>query len=99
MWTLQGLLFGAATIMWSSDWRGVAILSVVGLVSCIFIGYSLARGLKAIKELLRIAADTRAAWAKDSGFRPPLVQDRRRWSGFSRVTSCPGSLGLPGYSW
>jgi hypothetical protein len=56
MWTLQGLLFAAAGVLWDKDKRGVVIMGVVGILSCVSIGYSLSRGLRAVKELLGLAA-------------------------------------------
>jgi hypothetical protein len=54
-----GLLFGAASVLWDKEWRGVMIIGLVGLLSCISIGYSLTRRLKAVnlRELLAVAAD------------------------------------------
>jgi hypothetical protein len=57
MWALQALLFAAAGVFWEKEWRGVIIIGVVGLLCCISIGYSLARGLKSVRELLVVASN------------------------------------------
>src|SRR5271157_104561 len=57
MWTLQGLLFAAAGVLWDKDMRGVLIMGAVGILSSVSIGYSLSRGLRAVRELLGMAAD------------------------------------------
>ena len=77
MWTLQGLLFGAAGVLWTRDWRGVAIISGVGLLSCVSIGYSLARGLRAIRELLALAAE-RKKGLEHAGALPPTIGSRTK---------------------
>lgn len=60
MFTLQGLLFAAASF-WNAGVLPVTVLGSVGILSCISIVYTLARGLTAIKELLAIAQDYRKA--------------------------------------
>ena len=50
MWTLQGLLFGGASLLWGRDWRSVVLIGCIGLLSCLSIGYSMARGLRAMHE-------------------------------------------------
>lgn len=75
MWTLQGLLFGATSLLWGKDWRGVVIIGFVGFLSCISIGYSLSRGLKAVKELLGVAAGRKKRLGEDVEI-PPTIGSR-----------------------
>ena len=77
MWTLQGLLFGATSVLWGKDWRGVVIIALVGLLSCISIGYSLSRGLKAVRELLGMAADRKKELGESVKI-PPTIGARSK---------------------
>lgn len=52
MFTLQGLLFTAVGFLWRTSGFLTEVLGAVGLLSCLSIGYTLARGLGAIKTLL-----------------------------------------------
>jgi len=77
MWTLQGLLFAAAGVLWDKDWRGVLLMGLVGLLASISIGYSLARGLRAVKELLSIAADQKQRHGEGAEM-PPTIGARTK---------------------
>ena len=77
MWTLQGLLFGSTSLLWGKDWRGVVIIGFVGLLSCISIGYSLSRGLKAVRELLGVAAGRKKELGEDVKI-PPTIGSRTK---------------------
>lgn len=56
MFTLQGLLFAAASYLWKDCILPVMVFGFVGIISCISIGYFLYRGHKAIKNLLEIGS-------------------------------------------
>ena len=75
MFTLQGLLFAAASF-WKAAVLPFTVLGLVGILSCISIGYTLARGLTAIKELLAIAHDYKKALP--DMVLPPLIGARRK---------------------
>jgi hypothetical protein len=76
MWTLQGLLFGAASFLWSKDLAPVLVIGAVGLASCVSIGYGIARGLKAIRELLAIAAEYKKGC--EGYYLPPTIGARSK---------------------
>ena len=57
MWTLQGLLFGAISFLWEIHWILILIISLVGILSSISIGYSCIRASNAVGSLLEIAKD------------------------------------------
>lgn len=56
MWALQGLLLGAAGFAWSKEAGLIVVIGSVGILACISIGYSIARGMTAIRELLGLAS-------------------------------------------
>jgi hypothetical protein len=76
LFTLQGLLFGATSFIWKISPLLVIIISFVGLISCISIGYSLGRGDKAIRNLLTIAREYKKKLPKEMNF-PPTIGSRR----------------------
>ena len=76
MWTLQGLLFGAAAFMWNKDVRVVVSIAIVGLLSCVSIGYCLARGLQALHDLRALDKGQRKKLPADSVL-PPAVGAQR----------------------
>ena len=77
MWTLQGLLFGATSVLWDKDSPAVMLIGLVGLLSCISIGYSLARGLRAVRELLGVAADHKKRLGEGAEI-PPTIGARTK---------------------
>ena len=56
---------------------GVAVLGSTGVLSCISIGYTLARGLNAIKELLAIAQEFKETLPADFVL-PPTIGARSK---------------------
>jgi hypothetical protein len=72
MWTLQGALFAAASVFWSKDCRVVVLIACIGLLSCVSIGYSLVRGLRAIHGL-RILDENQRKELPDSSLLPPAM--------------------------
>lgn len=52
MFTLQGLLFAATGVQWEKSIYAIVLFSLIGTISCISIGYTLTRGVNAIKFLL-----------------------------------------------
>jgi hypothetical protein len=83
MWTLQGILFTAASVLWSKDGRGVALIAGIGLLSCLSIGYSLARGLRAIHGLRILDENQRKELKEDCCLLAPTIgaqaPPRVRW--------------------
>jgi len=77
MWTLQGLLFGAAAFLWKEGLLPVAVVSAVGLLSAVSIGYSLNRGLRAVKDLLTIASDYKNRLSIQYEFAPTIGSRRK----------------------
>ena len=77
MFTLQGLLFGSVSFLWAASVLPIMVLGLIGLISCISIGYTLARGLDAIKELLAIARDYKKSLPPNISL-PPLIGARRK---------------------
>lgn len=75
LFALQGLLFGAISFLWNTHLFPIVIISLVGIISSISIGYTLARGLNTIKELLVIAREFKDDLPKDMIF-PPTIGAR-----------------------
>ena len=81
MWTLQGLLFAAASFIWNVDWVPVLIIASVGLIACVSIGYSINRGMRAVKDLLGIARQYKKEEYNEKGKTPslpPTIGSRRK---------------------
>ena len=76
MWTLEGLLFGAAGFMWKESVAPLIAVGTVGLLSCISVGYSLDRGLRAVRDLLGIAGRFKDQLPKTIAL-PPTIGSRR----------------------
>ena len=72
MWTLQGLLFGSMSFLWKYHWIPVIIISVVGLMSCVSIGFSLYRATQAISELKDNAKNFNEKYETDY-ILPPII--------------------------
>ena len=77
MWTLQGLLFGGTSLLWKEEKSLVLLFAIVGLLSCISIGYSIGRGVLAIKELLRISRKFKKSLRTEYCL-PPTIGARRK---------------------
>jgi hypothetical protein len=77
MFTLQGLLFGSVSFLWAANVLPTMVLGLVGLLSCVSIGYALARGLGAIKDLLAIAQDYKKSVPSNISL-PPTIGSRRK---------------------
>ncbi|MGH1484958.1 MAG: hypothetical protein ACRBCI_01985 [Cellvibrionaceae bacterium] len=71
MWTLQGLLFGAAGFMWGKDLLPIVVIASIGLLSSISIGYSCTRAVNAIGNLLEQSEDLKTKHT--SFFFPPMI--------------------------
>lgn len=72
MFTLQGLLFGGIAFLWESANPIIVILGVVGILSCMSIGYSLNRGVNAIKALLENGFTCQRTQPSNRTF-PPII--------------------------
>lgn len=59
MWTLQGLLFTAYSVLYKENFAA-GVICIVGLASCISIGYSLAISVKVLDILNPLASDLRS---------------------------------------
>jgi len=77
LFTLQGLLFTATSFLWKATMLPVIVFSFVGIISCISIGYTLRRGLNAIKELLALKSDYKKPLPKNWIF-PPTIGARSK---------------------
>lgn len=77
MWTLQGLLLTAAGVLWETFDDLFLAVAAAGLLSCISIGYSLARGDRAIRDLLAQAKAYRAEHPAAAGL-PPTIGIRTK---------------------
>ena len=77
MFTLQGLLFAASSFLWKENILPVIVFGFVGIISCISIGYTLRRGINAIKQLLAKAKNYKNPLPKSWIF-PPLIGSRSK---------------------
>ncbi len=77
MWALQGFLFGAVGLLWKERTLAVLVISIVGVVSCVSIGYSTNRGLRAIKDLLGICRKFKESIPGDYQL-PPTIGSRKK---------------------
>lgn len=77
MWTLEGLLFSAAGFVWKESLAPLIAIAIVGLLSCISIGYSLNRGLCAVRDLFGMAGTFKDDLPKTFKL-PPTIGSRRR---------------------
>jgi len=77
LFTLQGLLFAASSFLWKENILPVIVFGFVGIISCISIGYTLKRGLNAIKDLLDRAKDYKKPLPENWIF-PPLIGTRSK---------------------
>ena len=57
LFALQGLLFAASSFFWEGSVGPFVTIGCVGLLSCISVGYSLGRAMRAIRALLDKARD------------------------------------------
>ena len=58
MWTLQGLLFTALGLLWAVHPLPACLITIVGLASCISVGFAPQCGVRAIHNL-----DNAREWA------------------------------------
>lgn len=72
LFTLQGLLFTAISFLWEKNLILVVVLCIVGIISCISIGYFLYLGQIAITDLMTDAKNYTAPLPPDWKF-PPLI--------------------------
>lgn len=77
MFTLQGFLFTAASFLWQISPLPVIVLCLVGVLSCISIGYTLTRGLQAVKDLLATACEYNKTLLHGMTF-PPIIGSRSK---------------------
>jgi hypothetical protein len=77
LFTFQGLLFTATGFLWKASIFPVTVLGFIGIISCISIGYTLSRGLNAIKDLLALARDYKKPLTENWIF-PPSIGSRRK---------------------
>ncbi|MCP4700878.1 MAG: hypothetical protein GY862_29090 [Gammaproteobacteria bacterium] len=84
MWTLQGLLFTAMSLLWKDHSAPgiVIIISLVGLLSSVSIGYSFSRATAAIRGLLKTADDFKEEHANQFKLPPTIglrTSDSLQW--------------------
>ena len=51
MWTLQGLLFTALGLLWRVHVLPAVLICIVGLLSCVSIGFSLRCSVRALQNM------------------------------------------------
>jgi len=77
LFTIQGLLFVASSFLLKGSAMPVVAFGIVGVVSCISIGYTLDRGVNAIRDMVGIAQDYKKSLPTSMVF-PPTIGSRSK---------------------
>lgn len=75
MWAMQGLLATAVGLLWPYHWIPVLLLSTVGLLSCVSVGYNLHCSHRAINAIQKYYNDC---------LRPRMADDPHPFVGLLR---------------
>jgi hypothetical protein len=77
LFTLQGFLFTSISFIWDKNDYAVLILCVVGILTCISIGYTLGRGANATFDLVTNANKYKKSFPDTYQF-PPVIGAKRK---------------------
>ena len=76
LFALQGLLFSAAAFLWRASALPVIAFSFVGILACVSIGHTLARGQHAIRRLLIDKGQKYTKRLPQEWIMPPIIGSR-----------------------
>jgi hypothetical protein len=79
LFTLQGFLFASFSFIWDKNYSAVIILCVLGITTCISIGYTLARGANATTDLVMSAINYKKALPEKYKL-PPIIGSKHKAS-------------------